>query len=169
MRANDQPAPARAPKDRCAPLHGRMSVLQRAAIFGTLGVLWLSGCLWLLLDQYWQRPGEFGLTPHPWQAPILLIHGVIAVLSMYLLGWVTARHVAKWWRAGLRRVSGASFAALLGLLALSGFALFFVSDDRWQRAAALSHDVVGIAITLSAIQHWCFARRRVIRSAASRP
>jgi hypothetical protein len=148
---------------------GRMPNRQRAAIYSVLGGLWLSGCLWLMLDQFFARRGQFGPMPHPWQPAILMIHGVVAIIGMYLLGWVTARHVLNLWPGRLRRVSGAALAAFLALLVVSGFALFFMSDDRWQRAAALSHDALGLLVTLFGIQHWFFARRRDMRSAASRP
>jgi succinate dehydrogenase/fumarate reductase cytochrome b subunit len=88
---------------------------------------------------------------------------------MYLLGWISARHVRRWWTGRLRRVSGGILAAIFALLTLTGFALFFISNDAWQHAAAAAHDVLGVAVTVIAIQHWFFARRRDIRSAASRP
>ena len=56
-----------------------------------VGALWASGCAWLILDQFFAGRGAFGATPHPLQAPLLLLHGVLSVLSMYLFGWITAR------------------------------------------------------------------------------
>jgi len=99
------------------------------------------------------------MTAHPLEPPMLLAHGVIAILSMYLFGWITARHVLHWWPAGLRRVSGGALAAFIALLVVSGFALFFLTDDQWQHAAALAHDVLGVAVALFAIQHWFFRGR----------
>jgi len=146
-----------------------MPMRKRLAVYGVFGLLWLSGCVWLVLDQFFESKGQFGAMPNAWQPPILLMHGIIAILSMYLLGWITARHVLRWWPARLRRLSGGALATLFVLLTSSGFALFFVSDDRWQHVAALAHDVLGLGITVFAIQHWFFARRRDMRSAASRP
>ena len=60
-------------------------------------------------------------------------------------------------------------ATLLALLVVSGFALFFLSDDRWLRSVALFHDALGLIVTVFGIQHWFTAKRRDIRSAASRP
>jgi hypothetical protein len=147
----------------------RMSMRRRLAVYLILGALWLSGMMWLVLDQFFESQGPFGTIPSPWRPAVLLGHGALAILSMYLLGWVTARHVIRLWPGRLRRLSGAALAALLALLALSGFALFFVSDDRWQHFAAVAHEVLGLGITLLAIQHWFVARRRDMRSAASRP
>jgi hypothetical protein len=131
----------------------------RLAVYLLVGALWLSGCAWLCLDNFFARRGPFGMAAHPLEPPMLLAHGVIAILSMYLFGWITARHVLRWWSAGLRRVSGGALAAFIVLLVVSGFALFFLTDDQWQHAAALTHDVLGVAVALFAIQHWFFRRR----------
>lgn len=147
----------------------RMPARKRLAIYGVLGTLWLSGCVWLVLDQFFASRGQFGVTPHPWAGAVLLVHGIVAILSMYLFGWITAQHVLRWWQGRWRRLSGGVLAALFALLALSGFALFFVSDDRWQHLAATAHDALGLGITVFAIQHWFFSRRRDMRRAASRP
>jgi uncharacterized membrane protein len=156
------PAKMSAPRDR-------MPARKRLAIYLVLGSLWLSGCVWLALDEFFESRGQFGMTPHPWAPAILLVHGIVAILSMYLLGWVTARHVLRWWPGRLRRLSGGVLAVFFVFLSLSGFALFFVSDDRWQHLAATAHDALGLGITVFAIQHWFFARRRDMRRAASRP
>ncbi len=140
--------------------HVRMSRGQRLTVYLLVGALWLSGCLWLGLDQFFAKRGQFGVTPHPRESPILLLHGVISILSMYLFGWITARHVLRWWPGGVRRLSGATLAAFLAVLTLSGFALFFLSDDGLQHIAAVIHEVLGLGVTLFAIQHWFFGRRR---------
>jgi hypothetical protein len=132
---------------------------RRAAVYLIVGVLWISGCAWLWLDQFAAQRGPFGSTPHPLEPPLLLLHGLAAVASLYLLGWIGARHALRWWVGGLRRTSGGTLACVLALLILTGFALFFLSSDAWQRYAAGAHDVLGIAVTLFAIRHWFFGRR----------
>jgi hypothetical protein len=139
-----------------------MPLGQRSAVYFIVGSLWLSGCFWLYLDYFLAKRGQFGITPHPLEPPVLLLHGVVAVLSMYLFGWITARHVLRWWPRGLRRVSGASLAALLAALSASGFALFFLVDDASRHAATVIHDSLGLAVALFAIQHW-FLRGRTHR------
>jgi hypothetical protein len=137
----------------------RMPRRRRVAVYLVLGGLWVTGCWWLLLDQFVAKRGPFGVTPHPLEPPLLLVHGVTAVLGMYLLGWISSRHVLRWWPGGLRRLSGTALALMLALLVISGFALFFVSDDEWQHAAAVIHEVLGVAVTLFAVQHWFFRGR----------
>jgi hypothetical protein len=139
-----------------------MSWRQRLWIFAVVGLLWLSGTLWFVLDQYGAKRGEFGATPHPLQAPLLLVHGVLAVSSMYLFGWLMARHVSRWWAAGRRRLSGGALTGFLVLLSVSGFALFFLVDDASLHVAAAIHDALGLAATIFAIQHWFFRGRRAV-------
>jgi hypothetical protein len=138
--------------------HGRMPRGQRALVYLVVGLIWLSGCVWLYLDYFVAKRGPFGSTPHPLEPPILRLHGVVAVLCIYLFGWITARHVTRWWPRGLRRASGGSLAALLAVLSVSGFALFFLTDDASQHAVAVIHDIVGLALTVSAVQHWFFSK-----------
>ncbi len=147
----------------------RMPARSRLAVYLILGALWLSGCAWLLLDEFFQSTGPFGVTPHPWEGAVLTLHGIVALVSTYLFGWLTARHLLARWPARTRRLSGAVLAGFFMMLTLSGFALFFVSDDRWQHLAAVAHDALGLGVLVFAIQHWFFARRRDMRSADSRP
>jgi hypothetical protein len=132
----------------------RMTQRERLTVYLVFGALWLSGCLWLGLDKFFSQRGAFGVTPNPLEPPVLLIHGVLALFGLYVLGYMSARHVVRWWPERLRRVSGGTFAVVLGLLTLSGFWLFFVSDDESQQIAVLVHDVLGLGIVVFAIQHW---------------
>jgi len=132
---------------------------QRLVVYAVFVALWASGALWLLLDLFFARRGEFGWVPHPWQPPLLLLHGVLAILGLYVFGWVSSHHALRRWPEGGRRVSGGAFIGLLVGLTVSGFALFFLVDAEWQRAGKLTHEAVGILITLSALQHWFFGRR----------
>ena len=143
------------------PHHVRLSPAQRSCIYVIVGALWLTGCAWLILDRFFVRRGPFGAMPHPWEAPLLLVHGVIAISSMYLFGWITARHVLRWWPARMRRVSGGGLALFTAVLIVSGFALFFLTDDAWIRYSAVGHEVLGLAVTFFAVRHWIYRRRRV--------
>jgi hypothetical protein len=136
-----------------------MSRPRRLAVYLIVGALWLTGCLWLYLDQFNAKHGQFGTMPHPLESPILLAHGIVAILSMYLFGWITARHILRLWSGGLRRPSGGALGAVLIILVISGFALFFLVDDRLQHGAAVVHEVLGLAVTVFAIEHWFFRKR----------
>jgi len=131
----------------------------RVALYIVMGALWVTGCWWLILDQFVAQRGPFGVIPHRLEPPLLMLHGISSIAAMYLLGWVSARHILRWWTSGMRRLSGGLVAAMFALLAVSGFGLFFVSEDEWQRVAAAIHEVLGVAVTVFAVQHWFFRGR----------
>jgi uncharacterized membrane protein len=126
----------------------------RWSLYGVGAGLWLSGCVWLVLHLFFEAPTQFGIEPHPWESPLLLVHGVLAVPALYLLGWVTSRHVIDGWRMARRRLSGGLISGVLVFLALSGFALFFFTDDAVRAAVALLHEVIGVACLVPALAHW---------------
>src|ERR1700730_7246826 len=136
----------------------RMSAGQRWAVMLTFGALGVSGCEWLILHYFFAQPADFGLVQHPWAPLILRIHGWIAVAAVFLLGWITARHVSDRWPQMIKRVSGVGIAAAAGILALSGYALYYTTD-RLHDVAGATHEVLGGAAILLALAHWRPHRR----------
>jgi hypothetical protein len=126
----------------------------RHLIYLGFGALWATGCGWLVLHYFAASRGEFGIVRHPLEGPLLLAHGVLAIAIAYLSAWIIARHASESWRNGKRRLSGGALTGVLAVLSVSGFALFFVASDAWQTWTARLHDVLGVAITLFAIEHW---------------
>jgi len=136
----------------------RMSGGLRFAVMLTFGALWLSGSYWLLLHYFFARPSDFGPVEHPWSAAILRIHGWIAVAAVFLLGWITARHVSDRWPQVIKRVSGVGIASVAAILALTGYALYYTTDRLHDFAGAI-HEVLGGAAILLALAHWRPHRR----------
>jgi len=126
---------------------------QRAALYLIFGGLWASGCFWLILHEFFARAGAFGPVPHPWEPPLLRLHGWMAVGGVFLLGWITARHVSDRWPQTIKRLSGLAVAGVASILALSGYALYYTTDALHD-AAAVAHEVLGAAAILFALAHW---------------
>jgi len=131
----------------------RMSALQRWLVYGLAGGLWITGCVWLVLHLFFETPTEFGAEQHAWEPPLLLVHGLIAVPALYLLGWVSARHALDGWRMARRRPSGGGMLGVLGVLAVSGFGLFFATGDLARTALAVVHEVIGVACVVVIVAH----------------
>jgi hypothetical protein len=137
-----------------------MSAALRRAIYIVFGTLWGSGGCWLLLHWFFARPTPFGSIEHPWQPGILRIHGWLAIGSVFLLGWVMANHISDRWPQAMKRASGLAMAGVAAVLALSGYALYYTTDNLHDYAAAI-HEVVGAAAVLFALTHWRRYRVRV--------
>src|SRR5512146_1627320 len=121
---------------------GRVAVPMPAALRLTLwtvfAALWASGCLWLAVHFGLQKPSEFGPIPSPWEAPVLRIHGWLAVAGVFLLGWIGGSHVLDRWTARRNRNSGLMLAGTAAVIVLSGYALYYTTD-RLQSVAAAVH------------------------------
>jgi hypothetical protein len=136
----------------------RLSASLRSAVHLVFSVLWLSGVAWLLLHYFAARPGEFGLLRHPLEAPLMLVHGVVAMLALFVLGWFAALHSSDGNRRRARRASGWVLSTLIGVLAIAGCLQFFVSGEGAQAALRLVHEVCGVALLLPVLAHlWSFS------------
>jgi len=133
--------------------------LRRAAYLG-VSALWLSGTVLLVLQLFFRRTDEFGLQRHPLEPSLLTLHGVLGVLGLYLLGWLSARHVGEVWQRAERRASGITLLAALAILAASGFALFFLTSDALRDGTIRVHDWLGALALAPTLAHWLAPRRR---------
>ena len=94
-----------------------MSRALRAAIL-TLGVLlWVSGAAWLVLHFAFAQQTPFGPLPNPWEAPLMRVHGVLAVGGVFLLGWIIGGHTLERWGSARNRLSGLVLTGAAALLA----------------------------------------------------
>jgi hypothetical protein len=131
----------------------RMSPTLRVVSYLAFGVLWLSGCAWMLLNYFFPSATEFGLAPNPWQATILHAHGWIAVPTVFLFGWLAASHIAARWREARNRISGYTLAVFAAILLLSGYALYYTTESP-HRLATLIHQALGVVVIAFALGHW---------------
>lgn len=131
-----------------------MPLSLRLTIFFVFGGVWLTGCTWLALHLYFETPDEFGVARHPWEPTLLWVHGVLSIALAYVFGWIMARHASEAWRQRKRRLSGGLLTAVAAVLSISGFLLFFVTNDALQLQSARVHEVIGMLVTLFAIEHW---------------
>ncbi len=154
---------------RYGPHHRRfVSRGVRRLVYALGAALWLSGGLWLLLHTLFAPQTAFGPAPHPWESPLMRLHGAVAVACVFLLGFLLADHVLARWPERRRRLSGALLGGGSLLLVVSGYALYYTIDTLHQ-GAALVHEALGVGALALALAHWRSgrARRREARRPAS--
>jgi hypothetical protein len=130
----------------------------RSSLYWTLSALWLTGCAWLILHLFFQTTTEFGTTPHPWQPMLLLVHAVVAVVVVFLFGWVAGTHIETRWRRGINRASGIALMALASVLVLTGFGNYYLTGEWLRAATAVMHETLGALAILPALVHWLSAK-----------
>ena len=131
----------------------------RGAIYSIGTLLWISGALWLVLHYMLPQSTPFGPLPNPWEAPLMRVHGLIAVGGVFLIGWMTAAHVTTRWTSERNRRSGLALGGTALLLIFSGYALYYTTGSPHD-AAAFAHEVVGVFAPLAGLAHWWRNRRR---------
>lgn len=130
----------------------------RASSHAIFATLWLLGAAVFVLKHFFATAGEFGVTPHPWQPAVLMLHGIVAVIATFLFGWICADHVALTWRMRADRVSGVWLLALIFVLMLTGFAAFFLVDDSVRAVNGTVHEWLGLALMIPWVMHLLFGR-----------
>ena len=137
---------------------GRLPARREFIVHATLGVLWLSGVVWLVLHYWMREAGEFDELPHPLEPWMLRIHGAAAFVSLWLLGLLWTVHIVPSWRAR-RRISGIVLATLMLVLAITGWLIYYTGDETWRQLASISHWALGLTALVLLPVHALWHRR----------
>lgn len=125
----------------------------RRLAYAALAAAWLTGILWLVLHYFMARQGEFGAEPHPFEAWSLRLHGLAALVVLFVAGLLWGVHVRPGLLGPKRRTSGIALLALLGWLAATGYLLYYASADGLRDAARLVHWSIGLVAALPFLLH----------------
>lgn len=130
----------------------RLPLRREITVYVVLGVLWGSGIGWLAFHYFLRQTGEFGELPHPLEAWWLRLHGAAAFASLWLIGLLWTIHLVPAWKSR-RRASGIVLGVAMAVLVLSGYLLYYASNDELHAATALLHWIVGAALPLCLLPH----------------
>ena len=142
-----------------------MSRLTRLVVYGVGVGVWLSGGIWLAFHHFVSTQGRFGPMPHPLEPWWLRLHGAFAFAALWLLGLLSAVHVAREWRDGRKRPTGIVLVGVLAWLTLSGYLLYYAGEDSLRDVVSLLHWSVGLACPALFVWHGWVAWRRRRRAA----
>ena len=137
----------------------RLSLRHRWWVWSILGVLWISGAVWLYCRYGLVQHGEFGDLPHPLQGWVLRLHGLAAFASLWLLGLLWGIHIARAWPTNKRRYTGIGMFAAASILVLSGYLLYYGGEGLREIASPL-HWILGLASLPLALVHMPRRQRR---------
>ena len=123
---------------------------QRLALYATGTLLLLTGAAWLAV--HYSVGAGAGELPHPIEAWSLRLHGLGAFGALFVLGALAAAHIPQGWRLSHRRrwagqrQSGLTLCVLGGLLALSGYLLYYFATEAVRPALGWAHTLAGLAM-----------------------
>ncbi|MBW8785906.1 MAG: hypothetical protein JF593_14950 [Novosphingobium sp.] len=115
--------------------------------------LWLSGGGWLLLHYFGQRQGEFGLERSPLEPWLMRLHGFALLALLLGLGGLFVAHIPRGWGNQGQRLPGLALSAMLALLVVSGYLLYYIGADDVRSATSIVHWAVGLALPLIFVWH----------------
>lgn len=132
-----------------------LSPWQRQALYGSCALLVASGLAWLLLHYLWGAGA--GELPHPLEPWMMRVHGAAGFAALFMGGVVAAQHVPRGWRAtrahprmrqrwAFKRRSGLALCVLGGLLASTGYALYYFAPDTLRPALGWVHAGIGLLL-----------------------
>jgi len=133
--------------------------LYRNGLFTVLAASWTTGIIFFILSRYITVPGDFGPEKHPWQYPVLQIHGAAAFFMMMAFGSIIATHIPMTWKLQRLRKLGLTMAAAIGLQIVSAYFLYYLANEDWRAWVANSHAALGVSLPLLLASHIVVGRR----------
>ncbi len=122
-------------------------------------VLWVTGAAWLLLHFFGQRQGEFGPETNPAEPWTMRLHGAALVAALLGAGGLLVAHVWRGWSYHSQRVHGVILVAVTTLLILTGYLLYYASDEWGRPAISAMHWALGLAAPVPFLWHYRSGRR----------
>lgn len=146
-----------------ALITSRIPLRVRLGLFTALATSWVSGIGFFALSRWFTVDGDFGPEKHPWQQPLLTVHGGAAFIMMLAFGALLVAHVPLAWRLNRLRVLGLSLVSMLGLQMTTGYLLYYLADDSAREIISNLHAANGFALPFLLAAHIvCGIRGRTV-------
>lgn len=132
-----------------------MRAWERRGLHATAAAAAVTGGVYGWFRYFGQRLGDFGLEPSSWQGAWQHAHVLAAPFLLFMLGVSARGHLMLKLRAGGRegRRTGLALAFLIGPMAMAGFGIQVVTDERWRLAVAWIHGLSASVFTLGYLAH----------------
>ena len=101
----------------------RLRFWQKLAVFTTTAVVGVTGLVWFILhDMIDGEPGDVTRI-------LLMLHGISSYALLVVIGSLLPRHVRLGWVRRRNLVTGLTVTAVMAVLAATGLALYYGSED----------------------------------------
>lgn len=151
--------PEKSPLRPASPGLVRLGSVARWGVYGASSLLFASGALWLVLHTWIRVEGAFGPEHHPLEAWLMRLHGLATLPAVLGLGALLPGHVLSAWCQRRKRSSGLPLLLAGLLLALGGWALYYVTGEAARPLVSISHWLLGLLLPALLLAHVLGARR----------
>ena len=145
--------------------HGLARVRQRLSqrhelyLYLTGALLLLSGAGWLVGHYLLRAPDAFNAGPHPSEAWWMRLHGAAVIGFLVVFGALLPGHAVQNWRQRANRYSGLAVVLVVSLLAVTGYGLYYLVDDRQRAVTSALHWVAGLVASGALVLHVVLGKR----------
>lgn len=143
-------------------LHLRTAKLARwqvRLLTGSGSVLWITGAAWLALHFFGQRQGEFGPETNPAEPWMMRLHGAALIAALLGAGGLLVAHVWRGWLYRSQRLHGLALLIAASVLILTGYGLYYASDEWGRPVISVVHWALGLATLPLFLWHYLSGRR----------
>jgi hypothetical protein len=131
----------------------RLGSVHKFFLYGSVGMLWLTGLIWILFHYFGRRQGDFGDMPMPIEPLMMKIHGAAAMLILLAVGAMSSAHIRRGWVLNRNRPSGALVTSVCAILLVTGWMLYYVASERSRDFVSAAHWIIGLALPLLIYVH----------------
>jgi hypothetical protein len=140
----------------------QLSRRHRQTLYAVSLTLLLSGVAWAWI-QHLDQTGQAPENLRGWKTCLIALHGWSAMLFVLLFGTLLAGHVRRAWHARRNRKNGVLVVSVVGVLTLSGYALYYIGNETRRAVTSDLHLWLGIAAPVFLILHIRLGRRAATR------
>jgi magnesium-transporting ATPase (P-type) len=134
----------------------RLRPLARWMLYGTIALLVVSGVGWIVVHYASDIDDLSRLST---ETAMLKFHGAAAFAMLIAVGAMSAHHVRRGWLLARNRRSGSIVIAILVILIVTGYALYYLVNDATRAPISSAHWLFGIALAPMLIAHLTMGRR----------
>lgn len=137
----------------------------RWTLYALTTLLFATGSAWLLAH-YGRQDDALPSPIEPWS---MKLHGAAAMGAIFAIGTMVHRHMVPGWRMRSNSGAGIAMCIVFGLLALTGYGLYYFDGEMLRRIDEWFHWGAGFALPAVLIWHVMRGRRRRALRNGGRP
>ena len=130
----------------------------RSTLYAASLLLFISGAAWAWANHL-DETGTASEALRDFKPWLLKVHGFSAMAFVLLLGTLLPGHVRRAWHARKNCGNGAFFLTAVGLLVLSGYALYYIGSETLRACASDFHLWLGVAAPALLVLHILSGRK----------
>lgn len=131
----------------------RPSRFTKKILYPSIFLLAITGVTWLIGHYFLEIQGEFGPEKHPLEIWSLRLHGLFSLFGLLCLGLLLEHHIVTYIKHRRRLWTGLSLLIGSIWLALSGYMLYYLSEDDWRLVFSLGHWIMGLITIICTFFH----------------